>query len=214
MIIEIFGLPGAGKTTVVDGLRRVSPSIPLIQPPIPSGLLTAWSIFILCGKVALLHPLSLIRLGIRGDGRWLLAKLGYRMAGRWSQAKRGIVVDSGVLQPLLSYAAEDAAEAADVQDVLALLDILPLPHAILYVDVPAQVAYERYLFRQAIEGVRSGVSVSLPKYVHAQMVSNAIVGRLGSLKILRVKNVSVQQDHELLAMSQQLSDWVEEGRNK
>lgn len=213
MIIEMFGLPGAGKTTLADGLRRGFPSVPLVETPTPSGFLTVRSILSLSVKLAFRCPMCLMRLTGRRDGRWLLAKLGYRMAGGRRWPTHGIVVDSGVLQPLLSYAAENACKAVDIRDVLALLDALPLPNIVLYVAVPPEVAYERYLLRQEIEGARSGVSVSLLKYLHAETVLHAILDRLASHRILKVTNISPLQDHQLLAISEQLSHWIEGGKS-
>ncbi len=212
MIIEMLGLPGAGKTTVLHELKRMHPGIPLTKIPFSSAMNTVWAILCLCGKAALRNPVSMIRLVIREDGRWLLAKLGYRTAGVLRQKATGILVDSGVLQPLLSYATENANSAVENRDILFLLDILPLPQAVIYVDVPAEVAYERYLFRQAVEGVRDGVSVSLPKYIDAETLALAIIGRIGANKVLKVENTHLPQHCQLLQISEQLSRFVQQGK--
>ena len=156
--VEIFGLCGAGKTSVAQKLLlAVEPGAePWLRPegPVaPSGwisVLTAGRLFMTLG---LRDPSACMRLLSNSAGRWLILKLGYRVAGL---RKRGniagsLLLDSGVLQPLISFEVEYNLSFLQI-DALGIIKNLPLPSCAIYVKVEPGVAMRRYLGREKENG--------------------------------------------------------------
>lgn len=152
--VEIFGLCGAGKTTLAKKLLlAVEPEeehwLRPESPVTPSGwisVLMAGRIFI---RLGLRHPSACVRLLSNATGRWFMLKLGYRIAGLRMRGDiaGSLLLDSGVLQPLVSFEVEYNSSFLQI-DALDIIKTLPLPSCALYVRVEPGIAMQRYLDRE------------------------------------------------------------------
>lgn len=157
--IEMFGLCGAGKSTLARGCLLVGESgqvgarLRPERPVKPSG----WVTVAMAGLIAVSHglrdPGGCARLLSSGAGRWLFLKLGYRVAGlHMRQDLDGcLLLDSGVLQPLVSFEVEYNLQLIE-WNVERLARALPLPLYALYVRVEPEIAMQRYMDRERRQG--------------------------------------------------------------
>jgi hypothetical protein len=207
MILELFGLPGAGKTTLLQHLRVLTPQLTWSKPNIPSGLGTYRCALQLSVQLLLEDPQTLVGLLAQRHGRLLLAKLGYRIAITRQFEKSGpnIPVDSGVTQPLLTYAAEYSISPVSSHRLVRLVGLLPLPSLLLYVRVSPERAFERYLERQNLEGVRRDTKVSLEKYRAASAFAESLVAKLPSDRVVTINNDTYPSEECLTDLGKRIS---------
>ena len=157
--VEMFGLCGAGKTTLARDLLLAAESDPAgvgFHPEDPVRP-TGWVSVLMAGRYAvgygLRDPGGGARLLGSPAGRWLFLKLGYRIAGLRMRGDLtgSLLLDSGVLQPLVSFDVEYNLPLIQ-WDVERLAKTLPLPSCALYVRVEPEVAMQRYLDRERKQG--------------------------------------------------------------
>jgi hypothetical protein len=94
-------------------------------------------------------PLSAGRFLARKQNWWLPQKLGFRVAGIKMRDTNGmpLLIDSGILQPFVSFDIEGNLGDAAVPTA-SLLAALALPQLALYVKAPVEIAYQRYVARE------------------------------------------------------------------
>ena len=151
--IELFGLCGAGKTTITDGLApiletRERGSV-VARPISPGGIRTLQHAMWLALRAIIKQPSEVSRFLSHHQGRRLFLKLGLRLASMdiRNACRRTLLIDSGILQPLVSYLVEQNIRKV-TPPLRALIPVLPFPAATIYVRVNAEVAYRRYMSRQ------------------------------------------------------------------
>jgi len=153
--IEFFGLCGAGKTTFLDQLPRfLSPRacdllLDRYQPAI--GRRARFHSFSVLLQTAMRSPVDLFRLLVLDSGGLsLFQKIGYRLASISGQgrAEACLLVDSGVIQPLITYVIEDQKGSCPLP-VAALMEPLPMPSLAVYFTVSSKTAMDRYVEREA-----------------------------------------------------------------
>lgn len=150
--IEIFGLCGAGKTTISTTLIKVLseqrcgiPDFKVAYPQVvgwlPSRLLTS----LLIMRLVRHDPKTVATLLSDKAGRWLLTKLGYRNAclQRRDSLPGTLLIDSGILQPFVSFEVEYNRNGI-YYDIENLLRMMPLPEYAVYIRVSPLVAMKRY----------------------------------------------------------------------
>jgi hypothetical protein len=210
ILVEIVGLPGSGKSYLLEKLERVRNDLPnLLKPSNPSLGDYRKQILRLAVRFGLRRPLSLMRLGLRSDGRWLLSKLAYRAAVLKSRpGSSGLLVDSGLLQPLISYAAEYSKSPIRVEDVLATLSALPMPYALIYLDNGVEVAQQRYRNRQERTGRRADVDVTPEAFAQAQEICTRIVDMFPSPRILHLSKNGDFAESTLDEVVAHLNFWI------
>lgn len=214
VMIEILGLPGAGKSTLLDRLARDRSGLPALLKPIdPGGGAVLWKIALLTAGMALRNPVSLLRLALRSDGRWLLSKLAYRWAGLQLRPDAGVLLDSGLLQPLLSYAAEYSRRPVRVDDALAALRGLPLPQAVVYLDSGVETAHRRYRQRQQLTGRRAEAEVTSEGFAQAQEICDRIVGMFPPTQVMRVAGGDIR-DAALDEIAARLIFWTNDPESR
>jgi len=215
VLVEIHGLLSVGKSTLLERLTREHSILPeLLKPIVPSKISVFKKLIQLVACLALSKPFALLRLGSRRDGRWLLAKLAYRWAGLLQRPVGGLLWDSGLLQPLLSHAAEYSDRFVRIEDALAVLHILPLPQAVIYLDSGVETAYQRYCQRQELTGRRAGVKVTQAGFVQAQEICDHIVGMFPLQQVLRVNGVSDIGNGTLDEIAQRLFSWMNDTESR
>lgn len=154
-IIEVIGLCGAGKTTffmeIVErfqnqGRLRLPPGVRPI--PVSGYFVVCWSAWlafsILCKK-----PASAVRFLARARNWHLVMKIAYRWLGLLKRNMRdgAFLVDSGVLQPIISFQVEENT-SLDPVPLKEILASIPLPDIFIFINVPPPVAMERYMQRE------------------------------------------------------------------
>lgn len=209
VLIEVLGLPGAGKSTIMGRLEHERFDLPEFHKPIDLGItaLLRKLVHLAC-RLALRNPSTLLRLSARADGRWLLSKLAYRWAGLDKRVDGSLLLDSGLLQPLLSYAAEYSDGVVHIEDVIAVLSVLPLPKAIVYIDSGVETAYQRYCRRQQLTGRRAEVEVTLGGFLQAQEICDRIVAMFPPEQVIRVGEGGNIGDVELDEIATHLILWI------
>ena len=154
--IEVFGHCGAGKSTVIARLlpliaARVGGEISATRPPPPWGPQSLARTGQLLASGLAHQPGSLAAFLTQRSNWWLPLKLGYRRAAlaKLPDDRTHILLDSGFLQPFISFAIEWAARPDQIIPVTALLTALPPAAAAIHIRTPTQVAMQRYLARAA-----------------------------------------------------------------
>lgn len=153
--IEVFGLCGAGKSThsnlLFETLVQQSPDQKLaLCPPVePNGIDTILSALSIIRKAIVTNPSITIKALLKPQGRWLFLKLGYRTAGLRLRGdlKGKLLIDSGNLQPLISFFVEYDHDMIEI-GIRNLLKILSLPSFIIYFHVSPETAMKRYVTRE------------------------------------------------------------------
>jgi hypothetical protein len=158
--MELVGLPGAGKSTLVEFLTKAwanateaeDLSISSPEPVTPTEFRK--SLISLSARLFFRAPGTTVSLFREEDGKMLIRRLAYRLAGvQQSHIKTPAVhVNSGVLQPLVTFATEDSDLTMDRSDLWhstlnASLATLPPPAVLIYVSAPASVAQRRFVSR-------------------------------------------------------------------
>jgi len=145
--LELFGIGGAGKTTLA---RRLAPKmgIPATAPATtPAGQAAVIASLRLGGAVFRRAPLATARLASSTGGRWLLAKLGHRLAARRDSAVTLALADQGLLQPLITHTLYFSGRAPEAP-LKAFLASLPLPDVALWATCDRAVALRRFEARE------------------------------------------------------------------
>ena len=153
--IETFGLCGAGKTTL---LRRLIVAIqetggellPSIETPVQPQGSNVWAETArVVSRAFSSEPLGVSRFLFEEANWWLPHKLGFRIAGmRMRRATTApLLIDSGLLQPFVSFAIEWNLRGSEVP-ISAFLNALALPDLAIYVRASPEAAYERYVARE------------------------------------------------------------------
>ncbi|MGN7613106.1 hypothetical protein ACQZV8_13595 [Magnetococcales bacterium HHB-1] len=158
-VIEWIGLCGAGKSTWHNALEQHCRSLNHIgeNPLTCHDPVRSISPLEMIGRglflfipVLLRHPLHGIRFLSDSAGRRLIIKLGLRSAGIRRQRGGGVRVDSGLLQPLISYECEENVVRNDCLNHLleTLLKSIKPPDIICVLSVSPAQARQRYQQRQ------------------------------------------------------------------
>jgi hypothetical protein len=75
---------------------------------------------------------------------------------------------------MISYAAEYAKGKINIKDVLALLSMVPVPDAIIWLDNGIDLALQRYAEREKMSGCRPGVFITRAGYVSGNEICQCI----------------------------------------
>ncbi len=158
--IEVFGLCGAGKSTVVARLlpliaARTGTAICATRPTAPRGPQSLGRTGRLVAGAGLRNPWALAAFLRHPSNWWLPLKLGYRRAALANLAddQAHILLDSGVLQPFISFVIEWCRRPDQAVPLAGLLPALPKTTAALHIHAPAETAMQRYRARARETGI-------------------------------------------------------------
>ena len=145
--IELLGLCGSGKTTFLTALTSALESKtdlglahPLAPPisQIPIRLIRIFCIGLFT------EPITFARFIINKSNWWLLKKVAYRSAGISSRGDDNVIlIDSGILQPFLSFEIEER-QSNSIIPIRAILEACVLPKLVIVFIVPPKIALKRY----------------------------------------------------------------------
>ncbi len=155
-IIEMYGLCGAGKTTILSTLIPILKNealpwnVEVSLPIIPKAIDCHFEIMRLLLQALWQSPKHVASFLSAKKNWWLPQKLGYRSAGikRCKKSQLTLLVDSGVLQPFVSFCVENYCLLRSFP-FEALWSSLILPKYTIYVCLPPEVALDRYLKRES-----------------------------------------------------------------
>lgn len=145
--IELLGLCGAGKTTFITAInsRLVSNTdFGLAYPIVPPISRTVLSLIkILCFGF-FTEPINFGRFILNKSNWWLVKKVAFRSAGiNYRKNDNFILIDSGILQPFLSFEIEERLSDSKIP-FRAILEACVLPKLAIVFIVPPQIALKRY----------------------------------------------------------------------
>ena len=145
--IELLGLCGSGKTTFLTALTSALESktdLGLAHPLAPPiSQITIRLIRIFCIGL-FTEPITFARFIINKSNWWLLKKVAYRSAGISSRGDDNVIlIDSGILQPFLSFEIEER-QSNSIIPIRAILEACVLPKLVIVFIVPPKIALKRY----------------------------------------------------------------------
>jgi thymidylate kinase len=149
--IELVGLCGAGKTTLAGKLSPflAGAGLRLFSRPQPSGAAALSAAGILAARMLGKRPRETASLLTSSAGRHFIAKLGYRVAGlRYKPAQATLISESGVVQPIISFEAQNNYAATAIP-LDAILSEIPRPEILVRIDLAPEIAFERYCRRES-----------------------------------------------------------------
>ncbi|MCM8530273.1 MAG: hypothetical protein NE330_03865 [Lentisphaeraceae bacterium] len=174
--IEIIGLCGAGKSHFLSKIeKKLDAKIILSKPLSSDGLIYYKQVFLLFFKAFFMLRWKAAFYLTKPSSFWLRQKILFRQSTLKKHLDKSILVDSGVLQPLISYEVEEKVNKKPfpLQDIL---ELLPLPFLVIYLNVQPQLAYERYKMRHFQgQGRAPRNSDALSYFESGAEVSNSIM---------------------------------------
>ena len=145
--VEFLGLCGAGKTTFLNELSSEIKSdkyLGIEYPVIPSLWQTLLSLIKILFIGFFFSPVSFSRFLSKKNNWWLVKKIALRSAGiKLRGDSNFILVDSGILQPFLSFEIEENVIDSNIP-IHAILAGCNLPNLLLNFVVDPKIAMERY----------------------------------------------------------------------
>lgn len=145
--VELLGLCGAGKTTFLDALipkLESNVDFGLAYPVVPPKIQILFSLIRILWVGFFTEPINFARFIIIKNNWWLIKKIAYRFAGiRYRKKDSYILIDSGILQPFISFEIEENSSDFIVP-IHSILNGCVLPDVVIIFDVSPSIAIERY----------------------------------------------------------------------
>jgi len=194
--IELVGLCGAGKSTFISALSNrlpVKDCIELAHPIVPNTIMTRIYILRILVLGLLTDPVTFLRFLSNSSNWWLIKKIAYRQAGiSLREKKNSILVDSGILQPFISFEIEEKITFS-VIPLKSLLRGLALPDLVLFFSIPPSIAKTRYELR-GMNGEGRIVRKNGEKYFErAEQVRQKLLAYCKEMKIQTVEVDSTRE---------------------
>lgn len=180
--IEIIGLPGVGKSTILDAIADTGVNTNIVErwPETPRKLYFLTSLVSLLLQLIIKSPSIFLKPKNLKTNWWIISKIAYRLASLKSKPAnyKAVLRDSGILQPLISFPAEYGGNQLDLALVESLLKTLPIPIKVVIITAELGTAKTRYLNRQKQTQRRSEYSVSSESYLKAYDTQKVIYEHL------------------------------------
>ena len=218
MIVEFIGVPGVGKTSVLDRMRAINDlenfNIVFKDSNLkPLGQLRS-ALFIFKFFINYASSLKLFFTSFR----WLIIKLSHRSCFHIVDEKHDYVLPlktNGMLMPIISYAVQRNTDNIKYE-VTRVLDMLPLPDVLIVVTANIENIVKRYSFRGGFtlpdRKSRQNVIVNSELYKNFNSGLNAVekvvdFAQKKKVKILRLdNNQDINDDKLRLLMMEIIND--------
>ena len=145
--IELLGLCGVGKTTFLKAIKSMLVSnmdLGLAYPIVPPKNYIVLSLIKILYFGFFTDPINFGRFILNKNNRWLVKKVAFRSAGiNYRKNNNLILIDSGILQPFLSFEIEERLSDSKIP-IRALLEGCVLPKLVIVFVAPPQIAMKRY----------------------------------------------------------------------
>lgn len=176
--VECLGLCGAGKTTFLNELVSELESkkyLDIAHPVIPSLWQTSLSLIKILIIGFFYGPISFSNFLLRKNNWWLVKKIALRSAGiKLRGENKFLLVDSGILQPFLSFEIEEKTIDSNIP-IHAILAGCDLPNLLLNFVVDPKIAMKRYEER-GLRGDGKLIRVNSESYfTKAEKLRNALI---------------------------------------
>jgi hypothetical protein len=133
------------------------------------------------------EPIPFTRFISKKNNLWLIKKIAYRSAGvNYSIGNRVILIDSGILQPFISFEIEENLSDVTVP-IHSILNGCSLPDAVIVFDVAPSIAIERYKHR-GLSGAGKAIRENSTEHF-----SRAEKLRKNLVEYCKMKNVQIVQ---------------------
>jgi len=197
--VEFLGICGAGKTTVMNHFTEVYGkkfSATIVMPRSKHSRLkflfrAIWIVL----RTVFSGTAGVVSYFFVPCKLWLPLKLSYRLAGcdYTGQASWKFYVDSGMLQPFVSFEAEENRYGAKVP-LAALIQCIPLPEVVVFVNVPPETALERYCQRGGQAVSRYEENRLREMFYAADAIAQELVlaCRVRGVQVIEVGNDSIE----------------------
>ena len=177
--LEFLGLCGAGKTTFINALEDKltgKTHFGLARPIVHKVNHTIIYFIRILILGFLREPVIFFQFLLQKNNWWLIKKLAYRQASIYLRENRSIIlVDSGILQPFLSFEIEEKITNSEVP-IKSLLNGISLPEAVVVLKVPPSVAKKRYEQR-GVNGQGRLIRVNSEEYFNrAEELQKKLIG--------------------------------------
>jgi hypothetical protein len=214
MKVEVIGLPGAGKTTILNRIKEigVNDNLKLICDRRYSHYSCLIYFMLFFVKFIALYPKPLIWQITKL--RWLINKLSYRFCSYKNKYDNSICLfpENGMLMPLISFVVQ-RDEKNIALNIPSILKFLPKPRAVIVVESNTNTIVDRYSKRGGIKygGTRKDVIVSddlYNRFSKGLQVIDEIVNILSveGVEILKINNEIKISDDELRFFIKRLRD--------
>lgn len=145
--VELLGLCGAGKTTFINAITSMLKSnadFDLTYPIVPPKIQILISMIRVLWVGFFTEPITFSRFIAQKNNRWLVNKIAYRSAGINCRKERSVIfIDSGILQPFISFEIEENSLDISVP-IHPILNGCALPDVVIVFEVAPSIAIERY----------------------------------------------------------------------
>lgn len=177
--IEIAGLPGVGKTTLIEKYRSVIGQTRKIvesrRPTLLNRILAKIYYFFLTGRILKLRDAAL--------------NMAYRLSFRFFEKRDQSVLffDSGIVQPVLEYVVSYGD--ADIEDFLTVLNKVSLPSTLVYLSDSIDSILKHETTRDARRYPNLGGKSLAERYRYAEEVlKNKVFPLIQCVYIVNIKN--------------------------
>ncbi len=145
--VELLGLCGAGKTTFINAITpklKSNADLDLTYPVVPPKIQILLSMIRVLWVGFFTEPIIFSRFIAKKNNRWLVKKIAYRSAGINCRKENSVIlIDSGILQPFISFEIEENSSDITVP-IHPILNGCALPDVVINFEVAPSIAIERY----------------------------------------------------------------------
>jgi len=169
MLIEFIGLPGSGKTSIIQSIQKNSEyknKINLIGKEKCSNIDKFIEIIVFFIKLVFIYPKILLNID---QSMWLLKKICIRLCYRKNNIKDRLCLlnESGVLMPIISFIVQRDKRSYQI-NLDKIVSALPLPDLVVFIDCNIDTVIDRYADRGGPQtqgiGIRDKVVVNTELY--------------------------------------------------
>jgi hypothetical protein len=210
MLVEFIGLPGAGKTSIIQDICNnpdYRDRINLIGKKKCNRKIIITEIIIFFIKLIFIYPKILLNIK---SSLWLLKKISIRLCHRKNDIKDKVCLlnESGIIMPIISFITQRDTNSYPI-NLNKIISVLPIPDVVVFIDCDIEIVVDRYADRGGPQtkglGIRDEVIISSELYEHFALGQNALLALKYILKrkkctVITMRNNSLL-DYETISSS-------------